>query len=100
MILICGIPTETPMAMVREQLDALGLAYEVLHQRRFAETAIEIEVAAGEVRGRLTIGRRTLPCAEITGAYTRLMVGGCCPRWRTQRRASRPSSSAGIGTTR
>ncbi len=73
MILLCGIPTETPMAMVCEQLDALGLAYEVLHQRRFAETAIEIEVAAGEVRGRLTIGRRTLPCAEITGAYARLM---------------------------
>ena len=73
MILLCGIPSETPMEMVRAQLDELGLAYAVLNQRHFDEIPIDVEIADGQVRGHLTLDRRTFSCRDVTGAYTRLM---------------------------
>jgi len=72
-IIVCGIPSEPPVAMVTAALDELGLAYAVLHQRRFIETLIDIEVVDGAVRGRLTAQDRNIACADVSGIYTRLM---------------------------
>jgi glutathione synthase/RimK-type ligase-like ATP-grasp enzyme len=73
MILICGIPTEPPVEMVTAALDEIGLLYAVVHQRRFMETLIDIEIVDGTVRGRLTVEGRNIACADVSGIYTRLM---------------------------
>ena len=41
MILLCGIPSESPLAMLREQLLKLGVPTVVFNQRRFADTRLE-----------------------------------------------------------
>jgi hypothetical protein len=37
MILLCGIPSETPLAMVAQQLTGLGAPFVMFNQRRFAD---------------------------------------------------------------
>ncbi|GAA1390467.1 ATP-grasp ribosomal peptide maturase [Catellatospora chokoriensis] len=59
--------------MVCAELDRLGLAYVMLHQRRFAHTRIDLEVVDGQLAGRLTVDGTSLSCAGVTGVYTRLM---------------------------
>ena len=51
MILLCGIPSETPLAMVRAQLDRVSVPYVLFNQRRFAAMALELELSAGQVTG-------------------------------------------------
>jgi hypothetical protein len=72
-IVVCGIASEPPIAMVRTELDRLGLAYLMLHQRRFAQTRIDLDVCDGQIRGRLSADGISVSSASVTGVYTRLM---------------------------
>jgi hypothetical protein len=73
MILLAGIPTETPMVFVRRELDELGAPYLMFHQREFESTEIEFEIAGGAVHGRLRIGDREVRLEDIRAVYNRLM---------------------------
>lgn len=73
MILLCGIPTEPPLAMVQSELEALGVAHAVVQQRRFAQTPLALELVDGQVIGHLTIEGRYIDVRDVHGAYPRLM---------------------------
>ncbi|HZQ64275.1 MAG TPA: hypothetical protein VFA66_03500 [Gaiellaceae bacterium] len=73
MILLCGIPTEAPLAMVARELDRLGRPTVVFNQRRFAEAALDWELVSGRVAGWLRVDGRDYPLDEIDAVYTRLM---------------------------
>ena len=73
MILLCGIPSETPFAMVREQLDRLSVPYVLFNQRGFAGMAMEFEISADHITGQLQIEGHTYRLEDFGGVYTRLM---------------------------
>lgn len=73
MILLAGIRTETPLAMVAEALTEMGAPFMVFHQRDFAGAEIGFAIDRGRVTGRLVTGGRTQRLDEITGVYMRLM---------------------------
>ena len=73
MILLCGIPSETPLAMVRTQLDKLSVPYVMFNQRRFAAMTMAFDLSAGQVTGRLQVEGRGYRLEEFSGVYTRLM---------------------------
>lgn len=73
MILLCGIPSETPLRMVRDRLDALHAPYLLFNQRAFASSKICFEVDRGQVRGDLEIGGRCHPLSSFRAVYTRMM---------------------------
>jgi len=73
MILLCGIPSETPMRLVRDHLDALGAKYVVFNQRNVADCEIQFEVNRGQVIGRLRLGKETHSLDTFRAIYTRLM---------------------------
>ena len=73
MILLCGIPSETPFAMVRGQLDQPGVPYVLFNQRGFAGMTMECEISAGHITGQLQIEGRTYRLEDFGGVYTRLM---------------------------
>lgn len=73
MILLCGIPSETPMALVRAQLDELGAPYALFNQRKFASAEATVEVAAGRATGRLRLNGDAYALEEITAVFTRMM---------------------------
>ena len=54
MILLCGIPSESPLAMVANALGALGAEHRVLNQRHVAAMDIDWQIDAGGIN-------RTLP---------------------------------------
>jgi len=73
MILLCGIPTETPMALVSDALDSNGTRYVVLNQRKFASMKMSLEIQAGKPTGRLQLNGDSYSVDEFTGVFSRLM---------------------------
>src|SRR5258706_5782658 len=72
-ILLCGIPTETPLAMVADALSALGARYCVLNQRRVSDCDMSWQIEAGSANGTLRLGEETLHLTDISAVYLRLM---------------------------
>jgi hypothetical protein len=73
MILLCGIPSEPPLAMVEKALAERGARYVVFNQRQFANTAISFELSNASATGSLQIDGATYRLEDIVGIYTRLM---------------------------
>ena len=73
MILLCGIPSETPMRMVISRLEQMSAQFVLLNQRKFADCDIWFEIADGEVTGELRIGLDTYDLEDFTAIYPRLM---------------------------
>lgn len=73
MILICGIPTETPLQKVKDELLALGEQVVVFNQRHFEQTEIEWKIAAGEITGWIKFNNAGYRLEDFTGVYARLM---------------------------
>lgn len=73
MILLCGIRSEPPLAMVAEALAKMDVPYRLFHQRDVARCRIQWRIEGGQVAGRLTLGDEEIDLAEIEGVYMRLM---------------------------
>jgi glutathione synthase/RimK-type ligase-like ATP-grasp enzyme len=73
MILLCGIPSETPMALVRQALDQSGTRYALLHQRKFSSMRMSMEILAGQPGGKLQLNGDSYPLGDFTGVFSRLM---------------------------
>jgi glutathione synthase/RimK-type ligase-like ATP-grasp enzyme len=73
MILICGIPSEAPIALVREALDSEGQPYVLLNQRKFSTMRMTMEVAAGKTSGKLQMNGDSHSLDDFKGVFSRLM---------------------------
>lgn len=73
MILVCGIPTEPPIARVLDQLDQLHAPTVVFNQRQFESCRLAWAVLDGRVSGWLEVGGHGYDLASFTGVYARLM---------------------------
>ena len=81
-VLLCGIPSERPLAMVAAELEAMGQPYLVFNQRHFAGCELGFEVADGEVAGLLRMGAVALALPDVHGVYARLMDESALPELR------------------
>lgn len=73
MILLVGIPTEPPLAMLARQLDDLAAPYVILNQRALGSAALAIGVTATGPWGDLRTGAESYPLDAIEGVYLRPM---------------------------
>lgn len=77
MILLCGIRSEPPLALVAAELSRLGAPFTWFDQRRALATTLRLEVEAGVVRGLLagSDGARpdALPLESVRSVYVRTM---------------------------
>lgn len=73
MILLCGIASETPLRMVRERLENLGVPCVMLDQRDFVQSEICFEITRGKVSGHLKLAGRVYPLEDFRAVYTRMM---------------------------
>jgi hypothetical protein len=73
MILLCGIPSETSLAIVIEALARRGVPHMVVNQRHIRDLALEIQVDAKDLGGWLTGPGYRLDLADVTGVYLRFM---------------------------
>src|SRR5215204_743019 len=73
MILLCGIPSEPPLRLVRDALDELSLPYILFNQRNFAEMCLAYNFAGGQINGSLVIEGEIFDLQDFSGVYIRLM---------------------------
>ena len=73
MILLVGIPSETPIRMVHDRLEEFGADFLMLNQRNFQQCAIDFEVNRNQVTGTLQVGDATYPLEGFSAVYTRMM---------------------------
>lgn len=79
MILLCGIPSETPMQMVSQRLEDAGSKFVMVNQRDFKACNIWFEVNSKGVEGELRISNQSYRLEEFRSAYQRLMDDRCLP---------------------
>lgn len=72
-ILLWGIPSEPPLAMVKTELEKLGAPLLMFNQRQFARCDIDLEIHDGVIGGRLHVEGYDYPLAAFTAAYLRPM---------------------------
>ena len=82
MILLCGIPSESPLTMVRDALIEMNVAHLIFNQRHFAATHCAFEISQGRVTGRLLLDEKRYDLDDISGVYTRLMDEQALPEVR------------------
>lgn len=85
MILLCGIPTEPPLALVREALDESGVPYALFNQRQFSIMEMEFEISnGGSVGGTLRVNGSRHRLEDFTGVYIRLMDDRVLPEVKNE----------------
>lgn len=73
MILLCGIPSEPPLAMVREALRELHVPTILFNQRHSAQTQFGFSIEQGHAQGTLLLDGEMYELENIKGVYLRLM---------------------------
>ncbi|MFZ5851570.1 MAG: hypothetical protein ACOYY2_09280 [Actinomycetota bacterium] len=85
MILVCGIPSEPPVARVVDAAEELGVPVVVVNQRQAAWYDVTVAVDGTGPAGTLTAGGTDYPLAGFAGVYLRLTDPTVLPE---QRRAA------------
>lgn len=73
MILLAGIPSEPPLALVAAALEARGEPYRWWNQRHSAAMGLDYELHGGEVQGVWHADGQDLDLATVRGVYLRLI---------------------------
>lgn len=79
MILLCGIPSETPLRMVIDRLRASRADFVVFNQRHFRDCELQFEVTRGLVSGELRLLDRVYPLEFFQSVFSRMMDDRCLP---------------------
>lgn len=82
MILLVGIPSESPLALLSNALDALAEPYLILNQRHFATTHFAYELNNGRLSGSLSMNGRAHNLDAFKGVYTRMMDERSLPEYQ------------------
>jgi hypothetical protein len=82
MILLCGIPSEGPLKMVRRELEVIGAPYVLFDQRRFASCDAELSIESGQPLGWLRVSERTIDFGDVVAVYIRMMEEDLLPELR------------------
>jgi glutathione synthase/RimK-type ligase-like ATP-grasp enzyme len=73
MILLCGIPTEAPLALVSKALEKQNTPFVMLNQRKFSIMKVRMEISDGRPKGKLQLNGDSYQLDDFTAVFTRLM---------------------------
>ena len=89
MILLCGIPSEGPIARVNQALVELGAHSVVFSQRQFAEAELEWRFVGKQAAGYLHLCGCSYDLRDFRGIYTRFMSEAELPEMKAADEAVR-----------
>ncbi len=87
MILLCGIPSESPLRLVMEAAEKLGVPFLLFNQRQAGYSDIHLEIKKGKVRGEIRIQGADWSLRKLSGVYLRLMDSQDLPENKRHDRA-------------
>lgn len=73
MILLGGIPSESPLAFLANALEERGADYRIFNQRQSSDCAIDLDIDSRGVTGELRFDGERFSLGEISGVYVRFM---------------------------
>lgn len=79
MILLCGIRSEPPLALVAAELERLGADFAWFDQRRVLQTRLDVAVSESGAHGRLRTPEAELDLESVRAAYVRTMADHLLP---------------------
>jgi glutathione synthase/RimK-type ligase-like ATP-grasp enzyme len=79
MILLCGIPSETPLRLVAKSLASAGADVVLFNQRCFADCEVQFQIAGGLIAGHLRIKEQVYPLERFKSVYSRMMDDRALP---------------------
>lgn len=83
MVLIWGIPSESPVRRLLDELELLGEPFVAVSQRHFADTRLDLALDPdGNLGGTLTYHGQAYPLAEMQGLYLRLVDDEVLPEYQ------------------
>jgi glutathione synthase/RimK-type ligase-like ATP-grasp enzyme len=72
-ILLCGIRSEPPLAMVATELKGIGAEFAWFDQRQALKTRLDVHLSSGRVTGRLRTPEAELDLESVSAVYIRTM---------------------------
>ena len=84
MILLCGIPSEAPLAMVAAELEKQGAAFRTFNQRQVGRCRLSWEITRSGIDGVLDLDGEEHRLTDISGVYLRLMDDRLLPELKAQ----------------
>jgi hypothetical protein len=72
-ILLAGIPSETPLAMVSAALERLSVPFALFNQREFSTAEVTVDLVDSVPTGQIKLVGRSWSLESIEGIYMRLM---------------------------
>lgn len=87
MILLCGIPSESPLRLVIEAAEKLGGPFLLFNQRQAGYSDIHLEIKKGKVCGEIRIQGVGWSLRKFSGVYLRLMDSQDLPENKLHDRA-------------
>jgi hypothetical protein len=88
MILLCGIPSEPPLAFAAAAASRAGVEVVVLNQRRPSDWALTVQHCAGGIAGQLLGPDGAWPLGAFTGVYLRMVDAATLPEPADRDRAA------------
>jgi hypothetical protein len=73
MILVCGIPSEPPVARLIAAVEDIGAPLLMFNQRRFAQTDMTFEIERDGVSGWIEVDGARVALGDVQAVYSRLM---------------------------
>jgi glutathione synthase/RimK-type ligase-like ATP-grasp enzyme len=73
MILLCGIPSESPLALVSKALDKQNVPYVLLNQRKFSIMKAQMEISGGRASGKLQMNGDSYQLDDFSAVFSRFM---------------------------
>jgi glutathione synthase/RimK-type ligase-like ATP-grasp enzyme len=92
MILLCGIPSESPLSMVLGALQQLKAHHFIFNQRNTPKMSLDFELRDGKADGVVEYGDETYWLHDFQGAYVRLMDDRFLPELKGEANDSQLSS--------
>lgn len=84
MILLCGIPSESSLRRVRDELARQETPYVMLNQREIEHIDLECTVVGGQALGTLSVGSSSWRLEEFGGVLMRMMEDRFLPELRSE----------------
>jgi RimK-like ATP-grasp domain len=72
-ILLAGIPSESPLAMVSAALERLSVPFALFNQREFSTAKVTVDIVGSMVSGQIELAGCSWSLDSIDGVYLRLM---------------------------
>jgi hypothetical protein len=82
MVLLCGIPADSPFEMIADALEEKKIPFFILNQHDYEPFYIQYAIVNGKAEGELSIRNQSVDLNQVTGIYNRMTDVSFVPEYK------------------